>query len=351
MFQKTILINLLIFVILTQSSQQQNDDVVNTSTVCQEGYYQDQDTHECVSCEPNFGNCIQCTQSSCSKCATGYLILNSETKCIKDTLIDKYTGDHCNEGCDICYQSGECMECRDGYYLNFDDKGDITCLSCTSKIENCQRCTKNSCTRCQTGFSNDNSENQCQDQSTRDDTNVQYGESCSQEGCDKCSQSGECLQCQDGFYQDLDQNGNKVCISCSSKFSNCQRCTYNFCERCITRYSYNMSEKQCKEGSAIEQNLATFCFDGCYSCSDSGECKECWDGYYDDYEDQENQEDQENHENKNCVSCSSKFINCVTCDKNRCTQCRDGYNYNESQQQCLQNPISRFLHRVQANYQ
>ncbi|EGR31362.1 neurohypophysial n-terminal domain protein [Ichthyophthirius multifiliis] len=331
------------FLILTESSQQQNDSVINTSTGCQEDQYQDQDTHDCVSCKTNFGNCIKCTQNSCSVCAKGYLILFSETKCIKDTLIDKYTGDHCNEGCDICYQSGECMECKDGYYVNLDEKEDTTCVICTSKFSNCQRCTENSCTRCQTGYLKDVS-GQCQQENTQDGY-IQYGESCSQEGCDKCSQSGECLQCQDGFYQDLDENRNKICISCSIKFSNCQRCSHSFCERCINKYSYSKIEKQCEEGSAIKQNLATFCFDGCYLCSDSGKCKECWDGYYDDYE------DQEDHENKQCLSCSSKFNNCVTCDKNRCNQCREGYNYNESEKQCLTNLNSRFLHKVQANHQ
>ncbi|EGR31290.1 neurohypophysial n-terminal domain protein [Ichthyophthirius multifiliis] len=329
MFKKLILINLLIFVILTESSQQQNNGVVNASTECQEGYYYDQDTRECASCQTKFGNCLQCTQNSCSQCVTGYLILDSDTQCIKSTLIDKHIGDHCHEGCDICYLSGECMECLDGYYINLEENEDTTCVICTSKFDNCQRCTKNSCTRCQAGYSKNNSD-QCQKESTTDDNSVQYGESCSQ-GCDICSQSGECLQCSDGFYEDSSVNGNKVCNSCSSKFSNCQRCTYSFCERCITRYSYDKPEKNCKEGDGTKGNLATFCFDGCYLCDESGKCNECWDGYYDDQEDNENQ---------HCLSCSSKFINCVTCDKKNCTQCKDGYYFNESQQQCLINPTS-----------
>lgn len=29
------------------------------------------------------------------------------------------------------------MECKDGYYINLDEKEDTTCVICTSKFSNC----------------------------------------------------------------------------------------------------------------------------------------------------------------------------------------------------------------------
>ncbi|EGR33669.1 hypothetical protein IMG5_046420, partial [Ichthyophthirius multifiliis] len=140
MFNKLIFIYLLILVILTESNQQQNNGVVNASSECQVGYYYVQDTHQCASCQTKFSNCLQCTQSSCSQCATGYFQHDSDTQCNRDTsFLDKYTGDYCNEGCNTCLESRKCIECKDGYYLNIDQQGETTCVSCSTKFDGCQR--------------------------------------------------------------------------------------------------------------------------------------------------------------------------------------------------------------------
>lgn len=101
--------------------------------------------------------------------------------------------------------------------------------------------------------------------------------------------------CSKGYYLEQDSCS---CKSCSSKFSNCESCSFSSCINCKTGYGYQNSNSctKCpsntysKENSCLSCEKGTYCESGekisclkfdplCASCTSSG-CSSCPEGYY-----------------------------------------------------------------------
>ncbi|EGR31368.1 leishmanolysin family protein, putative, partial [Ichthyophthirius multifiliis] len=255
---------------------------------CQDSYYLDYVSKQCVSCSSKFSNCLTCMDNICNQCTTGFSYDLKLKQCQKIPDTGGNTGQACSQGCKLC-SFGKCVQCQDSYYLDYVSK---QCVSCSSKFSNCLTCMDNICNQCTTGFSYDLKLKQCQ---KIPDTGGNTGQACSQ-GCKLCS-FGKCVQCQDSYYLDY---VSKQCVSCSSKFSNCLTCMDNICNQCTTGFSYDLKLKQCQKIPDTGGNTGQACSQGCKLCS-FGKCVQCQDSYYLDYV------------SKQCVSCSSKFSNCLTC--------------------------------------
>lgn len=60
---------------------------------------------------------------------------------------------------------------------------------------------------------------------------------CIDKHCNKCSYSDYCLKCDDGYYLDTFDNGQKICKKCSDHCNNCTNSTA--CLECDYGYTIN----------------------------------------------------------------------------------------------------------------
>ncbi|EGR30160.1 hypothetical protein IMG5_139810, partial [Ichthyophthirius multifiliis] len=100
MFQKLILINFLIFSVLT--------NFLKTQDGCSQG-------------------CMQCNQSGkCLQCQDGYYQDQESKQCLEiaTRVLDKVQSCNEDEGCAQCSEEGLCLECQDGYYDTENNKDD-----------------------------------------------------------------------------------------------------------------------------------------------------------------------------------------------------------------------------------
>lgn len=183
--------------------------------------------------------------------------------------------DLCSENCteQICYKSGKCVNCNDGF---FGDECDQPCLDENAKT--CSRDTGEALT-CNVGFYiNDKNCSKCAKGCDGDvcDSNTGkctcksgfYGEKCEKECDQKCegcsSTDGKCLKCKEvGAY------GDDCSKSCAEKCFN-NKCDMNgICE----------DKTQCANDSLYGEKCEEICKD-CKSCDIKGVCTTCSDLYH-----------------------------------------------------------------------
>lgn len=169
------------------------------------------------------------------------------------------------------------------------------CLSAECKIDHCAECTSLSqCTKCIDGYGLDNGK--CE----------QCPKTC--ETCDYYSGYGEltCTKCALGHYEGALRPGGEgsgflTCLECNLEGGQvgCLRCTsYDNCEACFSNYYYDGKECHlCNENCATCENKADY-----YT--------KCNDEFY---------LDESTH---TCGRCPT---NCLHCDSNGCTECKDEY--------------------------
>ncbi|EGR30469.1 leishmanolysin family protein, putative, partial [Ichthyophthirius multifiliis] len=305
---------------------------------CYDGYYVYYENRYCQRCVYKYLNCQSCDYYQCNKCMDGYQLNSTKREC-KAISSGGSTGEitetQCSEGCKQCSQSGECLYCKAGFYQDQESK---SCVKCRTKFKNCNKCTKTNCNRCATGFQQDQNQKQCiQNPITSENTGIE----CPQE-CKNCSQFGQCIECQDGFYDysvDNPSIKNIKCLSCTIKFKHCSQCTSLRCLECLPGYQYYDYEDLCIR--VIEVNNTIVCNKGCTSCNYNGMCFKCLDSFYQDYI------YIQFFKYKVCFECINKFSNCLICDQIQCTKCNNGYHLNDSTKQCETIPPSRFLIQTQ----
>lgn len=96
----------------------------------------------CLQCPPN---CNQCTASACTTCATGFALITGG--CVPCTT----SANGGTAGCLVCsVNSGSisCSKCADGYYLTNSN----TCATCHSRFPNSGLCTSSQLIQCRNDF-------------------------------------------------------------------------------------------------------------------------------------------------------------------------------------------------------
>ena len=312
---KTNLVKLFYFLLLISFSIQQCSENSNYCSKC------DPLTNLCAECEKNiykpdlnggcepaqtciYGEnfCNSCDQSLCSLCENGFFpdqnggcsttdncIISYKGECLKCKddfyLVGinrykfckyKYTEDLIN--CEIInYESGLCQKCNDGYFLSGENK-------CTN-TEYCKESLFGICNECYFGFYLDKRNDSC-----INNWDI-YG------NC-KVTLDGEtCDECNNNFY--LSKNGKcvytKNCLQ-ADKYYVCQKCDENYF--LTGKYNICTNEKNCELGH-----------------KDFGICVSCKNNFYYD------------EDSKKCFSNKedNDFKYCLTVNSNKCIKCIDNY--------------------------
>ena len=258
-------------------------------------------------CSKSIDNCEECSSSNfCTKCKEGYdTIGNDKSKC-EDLSTNKYYYDNdeqiyklCSDKmdkCDKCSMNNDifkCLECSEGYsilydntlqcketsslennneyFLNQDDNIYYKCNDYPRhSVYNCKLCSnKNICDTCQIGYTRYNNGGLCLS-SSDEESHYMEGDVlklCSDaiSGCNKCTSSEACDECQNNYI--LDENEKcfhesfvsikyyydptlGVYINCN-KLENCEECSSkDKCTKCI--YGYQIQGGNCVK---IEQEI------------------------------------------------------------------------------------------------
>ncbi|EWS74596.1 hypothetical protein TTHERM_000043859 (macronuclear) [Tetrahymena thermophila SB210] len=250
-------------------------------SVCQSGYFGNQDLKMCEKCNQQCQECAS-TSTNCTKCGDPLYL----------------TGTTCDPNCPV------------GYYPNASKSGNV-CLQCDPKCASCSGPGPSSCKSCNPG-----------EYLTTKST------------CEK--------QCLSNEYQDEQRRVckpcDKTCATCNGPYySNCLTCTNPFfrtpgytCEKTCPTYYYPDSFSQfckschptCLTCTGQDENLCLKCDLGRYLYN--GYCKlACPEQYF---------------ENPNTQTCDPCYSNCKTCtgpNDNQCVGCKPGLYFYKNQ--CLPN--------------
>ena len=269
---------------------------------CNKGYYLDKQNEKCIKQEDSFlhcketinnincdkcdddcffsedGFCVEtnfCSKSEniiCKECISEYYLTEKNNICSYDkncVVADKYTG-FCNS-CKYnfyldkkdgkCYENQEynefykckifdkkCLSCEKGYYLGDDN------LCSSSK--NCSESENGLCITCK------------QDYYLGEDHKCTI-----YENCIYSDEYYECLECEDGFYFDLN---NQSCRISHDEFLNCKHSNQfgGYCADCKDGYYLTIRDKICRSNK--EEGL----YYKCKVTNYDGFCSLCIDGYY-----------------------------------------------------------------------
>ncbi len=210
----------------------------------------------------------------------------------------------------INIKDGNCEKCKEGFYLNTEDK------KC-SKTENCSQSVFGVCIKCKEDYFLNKKEDKCEKQINNF------------ENCQESLDGKKCDICIDDYY--FDENGKCISINYCLKQSHEKN---NTCEKCISNYYLSKNNESCTTTDNCnigDKNL--------------GICEYCNIDYYLDYKDgkcKPNTEDNEYKfctkvENNNCIQCifpkyylsednkCSTTQNCEESEQGICIKCKNNY--------------------------
>ena len=219
--------------------------------------------------DTNCAICLSEEEGTCEECKEGYKLIKGkccspsfDPNCVSNSNPFSF---NCGTECAVCHSDGECILCRQGYYL----KNGI-CQSCNNGCSHCASSTK--CQYCFSQYELTNSEI-CQQKSIpiavdfnvnlymkkkyeliKNLYNDEYDETKAQQyqntpecdsHCSKCDQStSTCLKCEPLYV--LDEDTNSCTMQCSDE--NCLSCSLNIfrAEQCNScKNGYYSSGKNC----------------------------------------------------------------------------------------------------------
>ncbi|ELP92042.1 hypothetical protein EIN_291610 [Entamoeba invadens IP1] len=227
------------------------------SKSCEEGYMEMKDT------TPNW-TCKKCDDNNCKTCE-----ISTKETCVECKENFYYNGDSkkCESGCDLTT-----------HFVNISEKLQM-CSMCNKAFSNCQSCTSQQCTKCETKY---------------------YTQPDTPHTCER--------DCPDAYYK-----GDGVCTKCTD---NCLSCDEYFCHSCEKKYVLSNGDltcERCQDKSCLKCSQGKEKCDKCESPKLMGKDLTCVDtcesGYYsinDEY----------------CEMCQDQ--NCAVCDRFECKECALG---------------------------
>lgn len=214
----------------------------NLCQKCEDGYFPDE--NGACSYSPN---CEISFEGKCLKCIEDFILIGENFYFGDGLKICKSLNSEDLKNCDkINEEKGNCLSCKEGYYLNSGDK------KC-SKIINCYESTFGICKKCNFGYYLNKKEDKCE----KENSIFKH--------CKETTNNETCDICEDYYYFDE----KKRCISinyCSEIYEdgNCQKCNEGYY---LTSYG---------DSCTPEEN----CF---YGDKDLGICISCEEKYYIDF--------------------------------------------------------------------
>ncbi|ELP85785.1 protein serine/threonine kinase, putative [Entamoeba invadens IP1] len=307
-----------------------NYDVVanNHLITCAEHYFLS-DTGTCLNCNTKYGNCAKCDNTQCFQCDVDNILHNSEcvsktsTQCGADKnsvcflcdplYYNRFGCIPCPNNCNSCNEHGECLSCKNAYYLSegMCEKtiNESNADSLSSIFMSCDNFVNGNCLRCKVGFYlEDGNCERC----------VKTCYTCSQEAsnCTSCKGENVNLVGSDCVTYDATSNpcsasnptntGCSICkIGYYRKGTNCYQCPEH-----VVECQSDILPIKCDSDSFLYQNSKCVAFtslDNCYQADTTG-CVKCYFGYtvVDSY----------------CKPCGANCLYCTTPDV--CSLCKEG---------------------------
>ncbi|KAL4503557.1 hypothetical protein ABPG73_017300 [Tetrahymena malaccensis] len=323
-------------------------DSQNECKGCNDGYFLQSDNLQCVAkCPENYSqkdsqcikclsNCSECdTDHDCKKCKQGFY-LNINKTCQECPVSNCYSCQTNSQSCDICQfnyvfdlQSNQCLQkCPENSFVFQDSNNNgYFCQECN---QNCQKCSNSSeCLQCKPSFYVDKLKNNTCSQCIENCANCNTDRN----SCDQCYQDyyfisklNRCSkQCPLGYFSAIDTNGRMICQQCISNCDLCQNSQQ--CQKCSSSYYLRSDTNQCIDkcpnGYSLNGSNCIKCVSNCQNCNDMNSCQQCRQGYYLSID-------------KQCISC--QVNNCDVCQNtsNQCQVCALGFILSLDQSSCIQ---------------
>ena len=299
------------------------NDEGNLCINCEDDYYPDQNG----GCSYT-DNCVISEMGKCYECEKDFILIGVNDIFNNEVRICKWRDSEGLQNCEkINTENGSCSSCKEGYFLNSDDK---KCI----KEDNCYESYFGICQQCKEGYYMIKKEQKC----------------LKQEGiflnCKESLDGKKCNLCDENYHLSEDER----CISINF----CSRTTdYGKCKKCIEGYYLTINENACTQDINCFSGDNYFCI--CYSCKE---------GYYLDLKDRSCKSNQENNKlkyceevdiNGNCKRCiydyklgeDNKCCNSQYCSESEnqvCKKCINNYHLGTD------NLCTNITHCIKSNY-
>lgn len=322
-----------------------------------DGKCQPCEVSQCKICDSDISKCEVCNEplflSFCSK--------KCLPECPKCQYVKSGKCEKCGENCAKCEDnSGNCLECKTGFFINDLKQCSSDCKINQIKINNiCVNCSVEYCLTCAPEDINTCSvciegkylfEGKCVDvcpeRTFASKLNVcePCGPNCKQCKCEKkCNicdenyvlQGGKCqTECDAGFV-----NINGVCTECGDS-TRCQECCPKNVDKCkVCRDGFLLKDGICVDKCGCQyfihqlHNECVPCLEHCKVCKDSLTCDKCLSPYL-----LQNNKCVEKccpesvSFNGECKKCSNSLcLECLPQDLDTCLKCKEGYFLKDNQ--------------------
>ena len=309
----------------------------NICSICETGYFPDENG----GCSDT-DNCEISLKGECLKCKENFKLINGNKFCKYMFSDDLLNCEYVNE------ETGLCESCKEGYFLNQDDK------KC-SNTDNCVESFFGICQLCVVRYYLDKRENLC---ILANITALNH--------CKVSLDGNTCDECLDGYYF---SEKEKICVETKL----CYELEENLkCASCIEGYFLTEKNLACvKDENCIDGNkdlaVCTLCDENYYLdttdylCKSNKEnnkfinckfgeekCFECLENFYLGEDSKCTKTDNCLSSEKGvCIQCSENYYldldnrctkteNCIHSDENSfvCYECEDGFFYNKTSEKC-----------------
>ena len=316
----------------------------SSSTICSEcvkGYFPD--SNGGCSYSPN---CDVALNGECIQCQEDYILIGDDDSLKMCLYMYSEEFSNCEE---YSLKNGKCTLCKDGYYLNIEDK---KCI----EVPYCKRSTFGVCDSCQYGYYLDKRDDSCKSK----DANNKFNHckiTLDGEVCEECednyflSQTGICIVSNNCLNTD---ENNNFCITCNEGFyltqsgyicSKDENCYYadeetGICTECIDDFYLTVKDGVCHSNKEDDN------FKYCEKVIDD-KCVVCESGYVSGLDGTcTNSKNCKLSKNNECISCIDNYYlgkdkkctdveNCIYSDEYyQCIECGDNYFYNKSSLKC-----------------
>ncbi|EGR29749.1 zinc finger lsd1 subclass family protein, putative [Ichthyophthirius multifiliis] len=340
---------------------------------------------ECVLCQQKVPNCFMCRDALCTKCETGFKLMDNNTcgNCLpgqyyikgKLKCLQCFQCSQCNDETGTCVSEDKCLN---GFYLDQITKfcscnynkvlinASGQCDLCSLKYPQCEICDSTLCLKCLPDFRLmiDNKCEKCQD----NEYYISSSKLCylCPTNCTQCIDesgicTGDCLNnnilvsgsCVCQIDRALVKQGDlQICEMCSNLINNCLQCDGpNFCLKCSK--NFQISRGECRNCESFELNMGGNCvacnvlMNRCNTCKSETLCDKCYDTFQKKTDEIGKDtcicpkgsyiQPRTAQGNEKCLLCTSFDPYCMICTQvNVCQWCQNTYHYNKTAKKCIQ---------------